>query len=196
MLRLFVKGKERRETAKKLYQAVLTQARRPQFYVEHGVPDNVNGRFELTVLHAFLVWNRIRGEGREGALLAQALFDVMFVDMERALRLIGVGDLSVPHHMRRMMKGFKGRAMAYREGLENPDDPEIMLAALSRNLFGTLEEITDDKDLRWFADYARSHAGFLARQSWSEIAKGIISFEGTTHEQKDTQNPDDPRMAA
>jgi cytochrome b pre-mRNA-processing protein 3 len=196
MFHLFAKRNERRETAKKLYQCVLTQARRPQFFLDHGVPDDVNGRFELTVLHAFLVWNRIRSEGKEGAKLAQVLFDAMFVDMERALRLIGVGDLSVPHHMKRMMRGFKGRSIAYREGLENPDDPEIMLAALSRNLFGTIEEITDDKDLRWFAAYARAQAGFLARQNWNDIAGGIISFEGTAHEQKDIQSLPDPRMAA
>jgi cytochrome b pre-mRNA-processing protein 3 len=193
----FVKTiRKRQETAEKLYQAALAQARHPYFYADHGVPDTVTGRFEMTVLHAFLVWNRLRAEGPKGRKLAQALFDVMFIDMERALRLIGVGDLSVPHHMKRMMRGFKGRALAYRDGLENPDDPEVLLSALSRNLFGTIEEITDDAPLHWFAEYIRGKAGFLARQSWSAIAQGIVLFEGAVNEQENTENSAGPRMAA
>lgn len=196
MFRFLKTIRERRATAEKLYQTALAQARQPFFYKDHGVADSVDGRFELTVLHTFLVWNRIRGEGRDGAKLAQALFDVMFTDMERALRLMGVGDLGVPHHMRRMMRGFKGRALAYRNGLDNPDDPEVLLEALSRNLFGTVEEIKDDAPLRWFADYMKAQAGFLARQPWNDISKGIISFQGRADEQQNTKEPPDSRVAA
>jgi len=196
MFRFIENMRRRRENAERLYAIVQLQARRPEFFLSHNVPDTVDGRFELILLHAFLFWNRSRGEGKEGAKLAQALFDAMFRDMERALRLIGVGDLGVPHHMRRMMKGFKGRAMAYREGLENPDDPEVMLGAISRNLFGTIEEITDDAPLYWFAAYIKRQAGYLAAQPWTDLAAGIISFEGTEHVEEIPKKSDDSRMAA
>ena len=187
--------KQRRISAQSLYQTALSQSRRPIFYTKQGVPDSVTGRFEMTVLHSFLVWNRLRGEGKVGEKLAQGVFDAMFVDMERSLRLIGIGDLSVPRHMKRMMKGFKGRALAYRDGLENPDDPDVLLLAIQRNLFGTVPTPSDEK-LRWFAHYIRQNAALLARQPWADLETGLIVFESVDDEQEIFHHPLDPRMAA
>ena len=36
--------------------------RQPIFLAERGVPDTVDGRFELVALHAFLVFNRLRAD--------------------------------------------------------------------------------------------------------------------------------------
>jgi cytochrome b pre-mRNA-processing protein 3 len=191
----FARIRQRRQAAQTLYQTALAQARLPVFYNDEAVPDTVTGRFELTALHVFLLWNRSRAEGRDGAKLAQALFDVMFIDMDRALRLIGVGDLSVPRHMRRMMKGFKGRALAYRDGLDNPDDPNVMLGALRRNLFGT-RAAADETRLRWFALYIKSQAAYLARQPWAALSRGLVSFESVTDEQENAKQSPDPRMVA
>ena len=43
-----------------LYARVVEQARLPSFYVSGGVPDTVDGRFELVSIHAFLLF-RLRG---------------------------------------------------------------------------------------------------------------------------------------
>ena len=37
-----------------LYVAAVAQARQPLFYVEYGVPDTVDGRFDLIILHVYL----------------------------------------------------------------------------------------------------------------------------------------------
>jgi cytochrome b pre-mRNA-processing protein 3 len=196
MLGFFKSLKECRRVAASLYGAALVQARQPLFYTGRGLEDTVDSRFELIVLHTFLVWNRIRGEGQDGARLAQAVFDTMFVDMERALRLIGIGDLSIPRHMRRMMRGFKGRALAYKDGLENPDDPDVLLQALRRNLFGTVETVDEDH-LRWFAAYIQAGARLLAQQSGDDLVRGQISFEGLINEQENNdKSAPDARMVA
>jgi hypothetical protein len=50
-------GPDRREViAQRLYAAMTTQARRPEFYLSCGVPDSVDGRFEMVALHAFLLF--------------------------------------------------------------------------------------------------------------------------------------------
>jgi cytochrome b pre-mRNA-processing protein 3 len=174
MFGLMQKRKNRRKTASSLYEAVMTQARRPYFYALRGVPDTVDGRFELILLHGFLVWNRLKGEGREGAALSQALFDAMFRDMDRALRNMGVGDLGVPHHIKRMMKAFHGRAMAYAV-------PESRHEALRRNLFGTVAS-PKDSDILWFISYINSNIEAVSQQN---PATGMIKFKDIEDDQKD-----------
>src|SRR5207244_1769191 len=74
-----------------LYGAIVAQARSPVFYGRYGVPDTVNGRFEMVVLHTILVLRRLKEEpGLRG--LGQALFDAFCADMDANLREMGVGD--------------------------------------------------------------------------------------------------------
>jgi cytochrome b pre-mRNA-processing protein 3 len=95
-----------RETALRLYQSIVDQARNPVFFTYFGVPDTFDGRFELVALHGFLVFNRLKAEGDKAADLAQELFDVMFTDFDRSLREMGVGDLGVGRHIKTMAQGF------------------------------------------------------------------------------------------
>jgi cytochrome b pre-mRNA-processing protein 3 len=118
-----------------LYLAVVEQARRPEFYNALGVPDTLDGRFELIVLHAFIVLNRLRKIGDEGAQIGQLLFDQMFADMDRNLREMGVGDLSVGKQVKRMAQRFYGSVHAYEDGLAEADGSQLQ-AALERNIYG------------------------------------------------------------
>jgi hypothetical protein len=90
-------------------QAELDQARRPWFYRDGGVPDSPEGRFEVIGLHAFFVLRRLRALGEPGQALGQEVFDVMFADLDRSLRELGVGDLSVGKHVKRYARFFYGR---------------------------------------------------------------------------------------
>lgn len=105
----------RRERGDKLYAAIVAQARSESFYRDCGVPDTVDGRFDLIVLHTYIVLDRLRAEGEAGRKLSQQLFDTLFDDMDRSLREMGVGDLSVGKHVKRMASGFYGRMKAYDE---------------------------------------------------------------------------------
>src|SRR5690242_9073061 len=90
-------------TVRALYGAIVAQARAPAFYMNYGVPDTLDGRFELLVLHAFLYFRRLKREpAAEAGEAGQAVFDLMFLDMDRSLRELGVGDLSVPKKIKRM----------------------------------------------------------------------------------------------
>lgn len=107
--------KSRAKTAQRLYQAALAQARRRIFYTEYAVPDTVDGRYEVIVLHVYQIMEGLRKNGTEGEKILQPLFDCMFRDFEYAAREMGIGDLSIPRHMKRMMQGFHGRATSYRK---------------------------------------------------------------------------------
>lgn len=125
-----------KDVAERFYRDVVRQARRPEFFMDCGVPDTVQGRFEMIALHAFLVLHRLKRDRVSGAALAQGLFDTMFMDMDRNLREMGTGDLGVGRRVKAMAQSFYGRIAAYEAGLDGDD--EALSEALKRNLYGTM----------------------------------------------------------
>jgi cytochrome b pre-mRNA-processing protein 3 len=101
-----------RGTIEAIYGTIVTQAREPSFYRDFGVPDTVNGRFDLLLLHLWTVLRRFRS-AHDGATLSQALFDRFCEDMDANLREMGVGDLTVPKRMQAFGEAFYGRVAAY-----------------------------------------------------------------------------------
>ena len=130
----FSRRQDRARRAAEHYSALVNQARRPEFYEGLGTPDTLDGRFDLIVLHASLYLRRLRGAGREGRDLAQAVFDQMFVNLDESLRELGVSDMTLAKKMRKMVSAFYGRAAAYDKALNDADDGELG-AALARNLY-------------------------------------------------------------
>lgn len=127
--------------AQSLYEDAAIHARSPAFYADMGVPDSVDGRFDMIALHVVMIihaLNAVKGDKR-AKKLSQALFDRMFLDMEQSLREMGIGDLSVPKHMTRMMNGFNGRLQSYNQAFEGALDGEgagALSEVLVRNIYG------------------------------------------------------------
>ena len=97
-------ARQLRERAAAFYDTLVVQARNPTFYQAFGVADTVDGRFDLIVLHAVLLFNRLLGEGEAGRVLQQAVFDYFFADMDRSLREMGTSDLAVPRRVKVMAR--------------------------------------------------------------------------------------------
>ena len=161
-----------RGAAQAAYERVVEQARQPVFFVDYGVPDTLDGRFELICLHAFLYLHRLRADWPDSAALSQAFFDTMFADLDRALREMGTGDLSVGKQVKRMARGFYGRIRAYQEGVERDDSS--LAAALERNLFGTVRGSAPR--IGAMAEYVRASVRELARQHAPELLCGRVRF--------------------
>ena len=118
----------------RLYGTIVAQARVPAFYQLYGVPDTVNGRLEMIMLHTVLLLRRLEGEAGPIRQFGQSLFDQFCRDMDDNMREMGVGDLAVPRRMRRIGEAFYGRQAAYRTALDAPGDDRLA-AALQRNVF-------------------------------------------------------------
>jgi cytochrome b pre-mRNA-processing protein 3 len=145
-----------RGTIEGIYGTIVTQAREPLFYRDLGVPDTVNGRFDLLLLHLWMVLRRLKlVEG--GTDLSQALFDRFCDDMDANLREMGVGDLTVPKRMQAFGEAFYGRSAAY--DLALAAGAESLAQALSKNVLdgGGIE------NARRLASYADASIFALAR---------------------------------
>lgn len=133
MLAALKRRTARRAAAYRLYEGLVGQARAPWFYVEAGVADTVDGRFDMIVLHAFLLARRLEAAGDDGVAVARRMLDAMVSDMDRALREMGVGDLSVGRKVKAMSRAYMGRAAAYRGALQAGGD--ALPEALTRNVY-------------------------------------------------------------
>src|SRR5664279_4934887 len=139
-----------RGTIEAIYGMIVTQAREPLFYRDFGVPDTVNGRFDLLVLHLWMVLHRLKSmEG--GADLAQTLFDRFCDDMDANLREMGVGDLTVPKRMQAFGEAFYGRAAAYDLALAAGREP--LAQALCKNILDG-GQIENARRLAFYAEAA------------------------------------------
>ena len=144
-----------------LYVRLVERSREPEFYLNCGVPDTFDGRFDMLVLHIFMILDRLAGQGEREDALVQALIDRLFADMDVTLREMGVGDLSVGKKVKRMAEAFYGRSRAYREGLASADD-DALADALRRNLYRTADGTPSQ--VAAMAEYIRRECARLAEQ--------------------------------
>lgn len=167
---LFRRSARRSDTISAVYGMIVAQARLPQLYRDYAVPDTVNGRFELIVLHLALALDRLSAEKALRGL-GQEVFDHFCRDMDNSLRELGVGDLAVPKQMRRMGEAFYGRAQAYQTALAAPDD-EGLAAALARNIYGGAITAPANR----LAAYTREVVRELKAQDSADLAAGRVRF--------------------
>jgi len=150
-----------------VYQAIMRQSRQAYLYGDRFAPDTFDGRFDVLVLHACLILRRLKREKTAHTRTAgQAVFDLLFLDMERVLREIGIGDLSVGKKIKKMAQAFYGRATAYDKALAMGDNLAL-LDVLQRNFYPEHDSDSDsDSDHEaqldaQFGDYVRRVETYL-----------------------------------
>ncbi len=168
------KADEKQQAAARLYDRIVEQARSPAFYLELGVKDDLEGRFDLVVLHLHLVVRRLSttDAGQSAVDMAQAVFDTFFHDMDRSLRAIGVGDRSVGKKVKDMVRAFYGRTQAYEEALAAPEDGALE-TALARNVFAGS---ADPAGAGRLARYCRAAAAEVSAQPVADLVGGNVRF--------------------
>jgi cytochrome b pre-mRNA-processing protein 3 len=165
------------QSAAVLYQAVTEAARQPTLYAQWHVPDSVDGRFDMIVLHMFLVVRHIRAQAGAAAKQAeQNLMEVMFADMDRSLREMGATDTGVGRRVRAMAEAFYGRQKAYEIALSDAEDAAALAQSLRRNVYGTVQDVRP-QDVDALARYVRASEAALQTQEIAAILEGqIYSF--------------------
>ena len=163
----------RSATIEAVYGAIVAQARAPVFYRGYGVPDTVNGRLDLLMLHLALVFERLSQGPQEVRAVGQAAFDRFCQDMDDHLREDGVGDLKVPKDVRKVASAFFGRHGAYIGALK-AGDSRALEDALRRNVFG--EQSADDATVARLTLYTRRAMKNLASQDLDTLMAGQVAW--------------------
>ena len=125
MILSFLRRRHPSDVIEDLYQRVAGAARQPALYLELGFPDTAEGRFEALALHVALIVRRLKALPDPASDAAQDLVDVMFRELDRALRELGTSDLAVPKRMKALAGVFNDRMRRYAAALEADDEPEL-----------------------------------------------------------------------
>lgn len=189
MLRRFFKANKTNQTiTQRLYAQIVAQARQRPFYSDFGVPDSLDGRFNMIVLHNFLLFNRLQSSNEAAHGLSQEIFDLFRLDMDHCLRELGVGDTTVPKRMKKMMEVFYGRSSGYKSALGAEDQLSELTDALFRNILSYNEILfaveseaqpanaNGESRAAALAAYVIACAGSLSTQDEAAILAGSLSF--------------------
>ena len=165
-----------RDQALSLYIASVDQARQPSFYSDMAVADTLDGRFDLIVLHVYLVMRTLRPAEEQGKRLSDLIFKIMMDDMDMNLREMGVGDLSVGKRVKAMARAFYGRAAAYDTALDGAEESgeSGLDAVLQRNIYGA--EAPQPEQLEQLTGYVRQALAALAAQPSEALLTGDVAF--------------------
>jgi cytochrome b pre-mRNA-processing protein 3 len=162
-------GRKPADPSEALYASIVAAARQQKFYADWGVPDTMDGRFDMQVLHMYLVLERLREFGTEAEPLRQALTDRFFAAMDAALREVGVGDLAVGKKVRKMAEAFFGRIKVYAAAQSINELRE----ALTRNIFAEANAVHAGALVTW----TRQAQQLLKTQDLDALALGNVRFE-------------------
>ncbi|MGN6750771.1 MAG: YceD family protein [Xanthobacteraceae bacterium] len=154
-----------------LYGAIVAQSRREVFYTGYSVPDTIEGRFDVIVLHIVVMLASLDRAGPAARGIGQNLFDRFCRDLDANLREMGIGDLAVPKRMRQFGEAFYGRQAAYLAALAAPDRRKLE-KALARNIFQGI----DGAGPRRLARYARALARRFEVQDQAALLRGAVVF--------------------
>jgi cytochrome b pre-mRNA-processing protein 3 len=166
----------RRAVADRLYCELVKQARAPAFYRDLGVPDTPEGRFEMVALHVALVVRRLRAAGAPGNALGQELFDLMFADMDESLRRIGIGDLSVGKHIKRLAGNFYARLLALDEALDAAPRTQLGQILRTNAYHGGIAPSAHQVDA--LASYLLASDAALRAQASEHLLAGHVDWGG------------------
>lgn len=158
---------DRDQAAAAIYAGLVVAARQPALYLQGGVADTEDGRFEMLALHVGLMLRRLYVGGPAARPLARALLAAFHADLDQSLRELGVGDLRVGKKVRAMSEALFGRLKAYDAALADADDAPLA-TALARNALGTDAPSAGAK----LAHYVRAFAAALAAMTQDQLAAG------------------------
>ncbi len=156
-----------------MYGAIVAQSRQPAFFADLEVEDSFEGRYEMLVLHVFIVLMRLRKESEGGDEIGQAVFDTMFADLDISLREMGVGDLSIAKRIKKLASAFYGHVGVYDEAVRAEDDAALELS-LERNVFAGREGCRPAANR--LARYVRASLSTLDDVAIAEILRGELVF--------------------
>lgn len=175
----WIANRNRERIVERIYAEIVAQARQPAFYEEMSVPDTMEGRYEMMVLHVFLLLNRLRDGDDKVRDAAQAVCDHFFLEMDRAMREMGVGDLTVPKKMKKIAALYGFRSQSYGEALAGAADDRLA-TSLAKALF---DDETKLDAARPLAAYMRVAVTALAGIEPMDLIERGVTFP-------------DPRIAA
>lgn len=155
MLGKIFSGRVIKRQAHDIYAKLVEQARLPEFYQKpFFVEDSVEGRFEMILLHLFLA-DRLLQKNDTFSPLRRAVRELLVKDIDRSLREMGIGDMSVGKQMKKVGSALIGRLASYDRAVKSEKNSQILAEIekiLARNV-----NFLEEKGASTLSSYALNH---------------------------------------
>lgn len=165
--------------SRNLYAQVTARAEDERFTHALGLPTSFRATYSLLVLHVWLCLVRLRAEGRDGAEVGQALYDLFFHDCE--LRVVATGvKVLISKWTTELEKNFYGAAAAYDGAMQPAAPPDALAQALWRNVFAEdgseMPTGAAAAPVQALARYVRRETASLSMTESDAFMRGSIKF--------------------
>ena len=166
-----LKNNKIKKTSYLIYKKIVLHSRNKIFYTDFKVPDTIDGRFDLIVMHFFFIHSALFKKNLKNDIYNQ-LLDIMYKDFDSNLREIGVGDLSVGKKIYHMQQAVAGRVNAYNK---SKNKKELLNKTLFRNIYGLKKNI-DKKTRSIMVDYFLINLENIKLKNLSDIKENSDIF--------------------
>jgi cytochrome b pre-mRNA-processing protein 3 len=152
---------------KEIYQSIIDNSRSKIFYIDLDVDDSFESRFDLVILHSFIIFQYFIEIGDKKNKLSQRLFDFMFHDFENNLREMGFGDIAVNKRMKKFISAFYGRILSYSNSyseFKRNKSLSYFSTAIKKNIYKN-KKISDVK-VKVIADYVVNNISLFLNNNY------------------------------
>ena len=123
-----------------LYKKILVHSYNEWFFKDLEVKNDINGRFEIIILHIFIVFNSLDKNNSENKLFKQNLLETFIDELESTYRELGISDNTFSKKMKIAAKSMYGRLSIYSDTI---NDRKSFEEALLRNIWPIDKELTN-----------------------------------------------------
>ena len=124
-----------------LYKRILKSSYDNFFYVDLKVPDTIDGRFDIIILHIFVFIKIFENSGESEKIFTQKLFDIFMIEVESTYREMGISDQSFGKKMKIVIESFYGRTKMYDQSFNNE---EKFCECLIRNIWSNNNKMSNE----------------------------------------------------
>ena len=146
--------------------------------MDFDIDDSFESRFDLVILHSFIIFQYFIEIDDKKNKLSQSLFDFMFHDFENNLREMGFGDIAVNKRMKQFIKAFYGRIENYSKSLslfnELADD-KFLKRTILRNIYKDQE--TQSECIDFWRDYIINNVNDINAKTLQENIDQFFIFK-------------------
>tara|TARA_B100000674_G_scaffold5054_2_gene4110 strand:+ start:755 stop:1297 length:543 start_codon:yes stop_codon:yes gene_type:complete len=147
-----------------LYKKLLVQSYSDWFYRELEIKNDINGRFEVIVLHIFIIFNSLSNKSSENKVFKQNLLETFIDELESTYRELGISDNTFGKKMKVAARSMYGRLSVYSDSFH---DSNLFNKALLRNIWPNDKELTNKVHI--LSEYVYKKVEKYHNKSFSEI---------------------------
>ena len=161
-----------------IYTNIVKTSRNKNFFLTFKVEDTVEGRFDIIILHSFIVFQFFLHIGQKKSDLSQMLFDHMFADFDNNLREMGFGDIAVNKRMKQFIKAFYGRISNYSKSqseFEKLNDYTMLNRTILRNIYK--DKNPGNESINYWKEYIVDNIKYINNNTLDKNINNLFSFK-------------------